>query len=121
MELRLHDVPACDFCGSLEPYWLYRCRNYRMVDMYPAEGLLPPQESTGGWLACHACAPYVTTQNWHGLVRRVTACGGINPQIQAALQMLDKDTVEKFLQQTWRQFAANRVGSAIEWRPQHAD
>lgn len=117
MEVRVRDEPSCDFCGSTEPHWLFRARNYRQEDIVPdVSGLLPEMHNAGGWLACHACAPYVQRADWGGLARRVMANGGVNPTIRSAMQGLDHDVVASGIKKVWKQFAAHRVGGAIEWR-----
>ena len=86
-EVRMSDQDLCDFCSSPEPRWLFRCRNYEMRDLVPNPGLLPPQRSVGGWLACNKCAVFVQRADWNGLARRVTANGGINPTVRDGLTL----------------------------------
>ena len=115
-EVRVSDKPVCDFCSSPEPRWLFRCRNYVATDMLPNHGALPPNESVGGWLACHKCAVYVQRNDWNGLARRVTADGGINPTVAASIETLPVEFISDGLKRVWREFARNRVGAAVEWR-----
>lgn len=116
-EVRIHEEPAGDFCGSEDPRWLFRASNYTMGDILPeVTALLGPPENIGGWLACHDCVRYVQRADWNGLARRVTSGGGINPTMRAAIGAIDPEIIADGLKRMWRQFAEHRVGSALEWR-----
>ena len=49
----------CDFCGHSPPVWVYPTRTHDVYEIELAAGPTITGQSTGGWLACHACQPFI--------------------------------------------------------------
>lgn len=107
IEVKLSDVPVCDFCASTEPAWEYDAGDF--INMSPAPA--PAQKSLGGWLACDSCAGCIEKSDWRGLAAR----GVLNPSAKMLIAMVGRDEAINMMMKFHVKFRSHRKGNVVRY------
>jgi hypothetical protein len=106
---------VCDFCGSPDVRWRFRCDNIRALVIEVSDdlqsGSSTPWNSYGDWAACPACKALIAATDHHRLAARSAR------RLVRKSPGMPYDTAYMAVRALHDTFFANRVGDPIPTTP----